>query len=217
MGNAEQRKTTIRELIVLLLLIFISIGWERLSLNYGHKRSYCSSPRWYVSMESRKSAPVSLCPPQIPRGLTRARNWVSAVRSMWLTAWAIARPSETLESEDITDWNTNLVEPNRGWKWNFMYARWKSVVSFVPHLITAMKGLDWVDSTDILGELTKIEILYQRETNRSRPVTIDCGRYLQWVFTKKIKLTLRTEISWEANSHHPVKKLPSLFRNAKAY
>jgi hypothetical protein len=40
----------------------------------------------------RKPAPASLCPPQIPHDLTRARNLAVAVRSLQLTAWAMARP-----------------------------------------------------------------------------------------------------------------------------
>jgi hypothetical protein len=38
-----------------------------------------------------KPVPVPLCPPQIPRGPTRA----SAVRGRWQTAWAMARPTWT--------------------------------------------------------------------------------------------------------------------------
>jgi hypothetical protein len=35
---------------------------------------------------------VPICPPQIPHGLTWVRNRVSAVRSQWLTVWAVTRP-----------------------------------------------------------------------------------------------------------------------------
>jgi hypothetical protein len=38
-----------------------------------------------------KPVPVSLCSPQIPHALTRARNRASAVRSRRLTTWAMAR------------------------------------------------------------------------------------------------------------------------------
>jgi hypothetical protein len=40
----------------------------------------------------RKPAPMSLCPPQIPHGLTWGWTWAAAVGSQWLTAWAMARP-----------------------------------------------------------------------------------------------------------------------------
>jgi hypothetical protein len=33
-----------------------------------------------------------ICPPQIPHGMSRARNSVSAVRGWWLSLWAMARP-----------------------------------------------------------------------------------------------------------------------------
>jgi hypothetical protein len=62
--------------------------------------------RWNVSMEGHsgmiqgkteelcgKPSPVSLCPPQIPHGLTRARTRASAKRGRRLTAWAMALPS----------------------------------------------------------------------------------------------------------------------------
>jgi hypothetical protein len=37
-----------------------------------------------------KRVPLPLCPPQIPRGLTRARTWASEVGGQWLTVWAVA-------------------------------------------------------------------------------------------------------------------------------
>jgi hypothetical protein len=40
-----------------------------------------------------KLVQLSLCPPQIPHGLTRARTRASAVAGRRLTAWAIARHS----------------------------------------------------------------------------------------------------------------------------
>jgi hypothetical protein len=33
-------------------LVVVHIDGVRLSLNSGHQRAYCSSPRWYMSMES---------------------------------------------------------------------------------------------------------------------------------------------------------------------
>jgi hypothetical protein len=39
-----------------------------------------------------KPVPVSLCPPQIPHGLTRVWTRASAVRGQWLTTWAMAQP-----------------------------------------------------------------------------------------------------------------------------
>jgi hypothetical protein len=39
-----------------------------------------------------KPAPVLLCPPQIPHGLSRARTRASAMRGRRLTTWAMARP-----------------------------------------------------------------------------------------------------------------------------
>jgi hypothetical protein len=57
---------------------------ETMSLNCGHKRAYCTSPRWHMSMESHggliltgeteeleeKPVPVPLCPSKILDGLT---------------------------------------------------------------------------------------------------------------------------------------------------
>jgi hypothetical protein len=39
----------------------------------------------------KKPVPVPLCPPQIPRGFTRARTRASAVRGRLLTTWAMSR------------------------------------------------------------------------------------------------------------------------------
>jgi hypothetical protein len=59
-----------------------------MSLNFGHGRAYCSSPRRYMSLEyydgmiltgekpnnsEKRLVSVSLRPPQIPHGLTRAQ------------------------------------------------------------------------------------------------------------------------------------------------
>jgi hypothetical protein len=50
----------------------------------------------------RKPAPVPLCPPQIPNGLTRARTRSASVGSRRLTAWAMARTiSVTLYSQSV--------------------------------------------------------------------------------------------------------------------
>jgi hypothetical protein len=69
--------------------------------------SYYAFPRWYEFGERRwndiltgetrgtreKPAPVSLCPPQIPHGLTRARTRASPMKGRRLTTWAMARPN----------------------------------------------------------------------------------------------------------------------------
>jgi hypothetical protein len=89
----------------LLPLLVMSMG-ENMSPNYGHQRAYCSSSRWYMSLDShgrmiltgetkelgKKPVPVPLYPLQIPHGLTRTRTWATAVRVRRLMAWAMARP-----------------------------------------------------------------------------------------------------------------------------
>jgi hypothetical protein len=45
-----------------------------------------------------KPVPVSLCPPQIPHGLTRDQIRATAVRGRRLTAWAMARTIYTLNN-----------------------------------------------------------------------------------------------------------------------
>jgi hypothetical protein len=49
---------------------------------------------WQGKAEELGEKPVlvPLCPLQIPRGLTWARSWASAVRGRRLSAWAMARP-----------------------------------------------------------------------------------------------------------------------------
>jgi hypothetical protein len=59
-----------------------------------------------------KHAPVPLCSPQIPHGLTRARTQASAVRGQRLTAWPITRcrrknlepPSLRISCKLLTIW-----------------------------------------------------------------------------------------------------------------
>jgi hypothetical protein len=46
----------------------------------------------------RKPALVPIRPPQIPLDQTRTRTWATAVGSQRLTAWAMARPDQTLRS-----------------------------------------------------------------------------------------------------------------------
>jgi hypothetical protein len=50
----------------------------------------------------KKLAPVPLCLPQIPHGLTRDRTWASAVRGRRLTALAMARPRSQLLVVNVT-------------------------------------------------------------------------------------------------------------------
>jgi hypothetical protein len=77
---------------------------ETMTLNSGHQRANYSSPRWYISVESqggiiltgeneitcKKSVLLPLCPTQILHESTRAYG----VRGQWLTAWAMARPTQ---------------------------------------------------------------------------------------------------------------------------
>jgi hypothetical protein len=62
--------------------------------------AYYTSPGWWWVWSNRWNAwqavPVSLCPPQIPHGLTQARNRPAAVGSRRLTAWATARSYDNL-------------------------------------------------------------------------------------------------------------------------
>jgi hypothetical protein len=44
----------------------------------------------------KKPVPVPLYPPQIPRGLTPDRTRASAVGGRRLTAWAMARPKQSI-------------------------------------------------------------------------------------------------------------------------
>jgi hypothetical protein len=80
-----------------------SYQWdETTSLNCGHQRAYCSSQRWYMIIQSHggmilggengkklgeNPAPVPLCLPQKPHGLTGARSRASAVRG-----WRLWQP-----------------------------------------------------------------------------------------------------------------------------
>jgi hypothetical protein len=73
-----------------------------MSLNCGDRRAYCSFTWWWrgtvewyqqvkVEKLKRKLVPVSLCPPQIPHWLKRARTRTTVVWGQWLTAWAMTR------------------------------------------------------------------------------------------------------------------------------
>jgi hypothetical protein len=86
----------------------------------GHRRAYCSSLRWYMSMESHDRlrqantnelgdtpVPVPLWPPQIPHKATRARTGASAVRGRRITAWAKTRPSRALVCWEFISQNCN--------------------------------------------------------------------------------------------------------------
>jgi hypothetical protein len=67
--------------------------------------AYCASPGWlwwwrnrwndwqWKPKYSEKTAPVPLCPPQIPRA-ARTRTRAAAEGSQRLTAWATARPRQ---------------------------------------------------------------------------------------------------------------------------
>jgi hypothetical protein len=66
---------------------FMSMG--RVSLNCGHQRAYCSSPRWYMGIESHggmiltgenrriegKPVPMPFCPSQISHALPGLEPW----------------------------------------------------------------------------------------------------------------------------------------------
>jgi hypothetical protein len=59
---------------------------------------WIATVEWYIdrgkpkNSEKKKPIPVSLCPPQIPHGLTRAQTRAFAVGGRRLTTWTMARP-----------------------------------------------------------------------------------------------------------------------------
>jgi hypothetical protein len=70
---------------------------------------------WNIDGEDRrtwrKTVPVSLCPPQIPHGLTRARTRASVGRGRLLTTWAMARPIYNLNLEQVFQTFCSLSPP----------------------------------------------------------------------------------------------------------
>jgi hypothetical protein len=66
-------------------------GWRRVCSNRWN--SWQGEPKYL-----EKPAPVSLCPPQIPHGLTRARTQVEKVGSRWLTISALTHFTKLLWS-----------------------------------------------------------------------------------------------------------------------
>jgi hypothetical protein len=96
--------TVLYELVTFLVLDETESIWY-----VSHYLAYCTSPGWWWwcgriggkigrgSLRARKgSAPVPLCPPQIPHGLTLARTRSAAIGSQWLTAWPTAWPYCTI-------------------------------------------------------------------------------------------------------------------------
>jgi hypothetical protein len=71
-------------LLLLLLLLLLYFSW------------YLSTGGMKLTGEARNTRgnpiPVPLCPPQIPRRLTRDRTRASALGGRQLTSWAMARP-----------------------------------------------------------------------------------------------------------------------------
>jgi hypothetical protein len=71
----------------------------------------------------RKPAPVPLCPPQIPHGLTWDRTRAATVGSQRLTAWAMARPTCELVHGGVSEYRrrwfitlANELYTTRWWK-----------------------------------------------------------------------------------------------------
>jgi hypothetical protein len=65
-----------------------TLWWRRLEFSFFLVMEH----RWNET-DREKPVPVSLCPPQIPHGLTRDRTRSFAVRGRRLTAWAMTRSS----------------------------------------------------------------------------------------------------------------------------
>jgi hypothetical protein len=105
-GRADRKQLLLWNLFVGVKRLWSCRWGKTVALNCGYQRAYCSSPTWYMGVESNggmiltgetgqfgeKPVPVPLYPPQIPYGLTRARTRTYALRGRRLTAWAMARP-----------------------------------------------------------------------------------------------------------------------------
>jgi hypothetical protein len=94
------------------LILIVGGGVQTESTRHvGHWMAYSTCPGWLwwwrriwwnknwqgKPKYSEKTCPSPLRPPQIPLHQTRARNRAAAVGSQRLTAWAMARPSASLE------------------------------------------------------------------------------------------------------------------------
>jgi hypothetical protein len=71
-----------------------TVATNGLHVMYEHWQAWWNNTDEGNRSIRRKTCPVPLSPVQIPHTLTKARTWVSVVRSQWLTAWAIVRPQE---------------------------------------------------------------------------------------------------------------------------
>jgi hypothetical protein len=107
-------------------MLFMSMEWECLwcaatsgPILFIPQIIYdCGDLQWNDVIDGKteeprvKHAPVPLCSPQIPHGLTRARTQASAVRGQRLTAWAMTRcrrknlepPSLRISCKLVTIW-----------------------------------------------------------------------------------------------------------------
>jgi hypothetical protein len=114
---------------VFLLVIIVTVAERRdsVSIDVGRYGPFVqpSDGTWMI-MEQRRNdinrekenigentAPVPLCPPQIPQELAWSWTWSSAVKRLRLTAWAMARP-EVYDTERRGEAVSTLVSYSRG-------------------------------------------------------------------------------------------------------
>jgi hypothetical protein len=105
---------------------------------------------WYwqgkIEELGEKPVPVSLCPPQSPHALTRARIPTSAVRGRWLTTWAMARPYRQCYVTLCSHHHTQSVRM-LGWLSRYAYCSPSKTASgfevasfdFSPHIFLPMR------------------------------------------------------------------------------
>jgi hypothetical protein len=108
-----------------LVLYFVGVGWDRVHLVRRPLTGLLYQPRMVRSgsrigrgnwRNRRKTAPVSLCSPQIPHDLTWPRTRSAALGSRWLTAWAMTRQWKCVTDVCNSIWKIAITHLNRNQK-----------------------------------------------------------------------------------------------------
>jgi hypothetical protein len=135
-------------------LLLLQRWGETMSLwNCGLWRALCPSPRWYMSVYGaavewywqgkteglgEKPVPVPLCSPQNPHELPWAQTRASAVRNRRLTAWAMARPAQSV----ILKGNWVVWQHNKDDLAKVQSSSWRKLVEY-PLLYLWEQSANW--------------------------------------------------------------------------
>jgi hypothetical protein len=140
-----------------------------------------------------KPAPVPLCPPQTPYGLTRDQTRVSAVRCRRLTGWAIERPGFKFALPLNAFTTVRCIETSSMWRIKGLYSAPRPALKGKGHRAEIYEQCVWF----VAARGTILTFSWGHLNRRNTSTMTYYGVWPTWVL-RKHKSEPKADVMWPA-------------------